>query len=377
MFYIVLLSLHTISLYQTMTQSTLKEIYIAIKKHLLYDKSVWKWCIIFTGINFSAYLFFNKIYYPLLIKSYSPKSFGISYYNIAIKSGVSTAFPQSLLSKSSSFRELYDESLYSRYKFWFNSKKAAGRFMSTCHAVLTVYNGLNCMNKLGITSYAISQGVDFIQPSIKTDHPLVLNVINMNMGYAIADIIIKNLPTPKNDMVFQLHHIMILCCGMALKYFNEGAPCWLLGYVYADIPTFIQHSAWFVKNRMDNLNVFKDLFNLESVKNGENVFEENEFERLENRIMKRVKVLNKTNRSLYLIWAILFLYVRCGVYTKVIPSYLWNSLQSDKFGLKENMILMSCQTIMIGIGYWWSYKLILKLQKELTKSPKIKDNLQS
>lgn len=337
----------------------------ALKDHFLYDKSVWKWCLMFASLNLGAYWFFNHIYYPSLVKSYSPRSFNIKY-NISMKSAVTTAFPQSILksaSSSSSIQETYDKSLFSEYKFWFNTKKAAGRFMSLSHAFLTVYNGLRCMKKLNITPYAISQGIDYIQPPIKTSNPLVSNVINMNMGYALADIIIKNYPTPKNDIAFQLHHVMIVACGVAMKYYDKGAAVWLMGYVYADIPTFIQHCGWYFKNRMDNLNIIKQLFNDDAVRFDDNIFDENELEEIENRINEKVKFLNKAERSIWLFWAALFLYVRIGVYSNMIP-YIRNSAKSPTFGVKETALSVGFGGTLLVIGYVWCFKLLRKIKRE-------------
>ena len=195
------------------------------------------------------------------------------------------------------------------------------------------------------------------------------------MGYAVADIIIKNYPTPKNDIAFQLHHIMIVACGVAMKYYDKGAAVWLMGYVYADIPTFIQHCGWYFKNRMDNLNIIKELYNTDTVKLNDNIFDENELQEIENRINAKVKFLKRAERSIWLFWAALFLYVRIGVYSNMIP-YIHKSAKSETFGVKETALSTVFGGTLLGIGYWWSFKLLRKIKREglWDNAPEIKPN---
>eukprot|EP01083_Nonionella_stella_P237638 833443_1 len=144
-------------------QMNLKQVIKILKQHLLIDKGIWKWCAVFTGIYIGSRLFFYRFYYPSILRTFSPPSFFESNRSsISHRLSISNAFPQALLRRLS-VEPLHSDSLYSQTTRRQNSESAAGKLMSLTHAIRTVYKGIHCMPKLGITPTTLSLGVDYIQ----------------------------------------------------------------------------------------------------------------------------------------------------------------------------------------------------------------------
>ena len=354
----------------------LQQVAKVIKTEVISDKSIWKWCAIFTSLCLGSRFIFYKLYYPRLLRTFSPPSFFTSSFNsnsinnkqaknmISHQSSISNAFPVSLLRRLS-VQPLHTESLYSSNTRWQNSLKASGKLMSLTHAILTVYKGFNVMKSLNITQESVAKGVDYRQPPIITkENSLVLDMVNMNTSYALIDLLLIYLPSPKGQSTYIIHHSMVILAGVLLKMFNEGAPIWLITYSYSDIPTIILHSLWFFRNIGGNLKAIRKLFMKQSVKESQYI-NNKDVDNLDVEIDANLKRIGKIEKVLFLGFSASFFYVRLYVFSKVIPLWLFNSLGSDRWSNDSKVVASGVISVLLGVGYLWSFKLVLKIKEVL------------
>ena len=214
------------------------------------------------------------------------------------------------------------------------------------------------MSTLNVTQNAVSSGIEHCR--LRSDHPLVLDILNMNISYCLIDLCIVYIPDP--NILFIAHHLMVAVAGTAIKHVNEGAAVWLIAFCYSDLPTIIFHSLWFARNIGKNLKALIALFDQKSVKESKYINEQMT-EALDVELHKNINLLDKIEKVLFLGFSASFLYVRCFIYSKTIPFWVWNSWQTNIVTLRWKIVASSSCGILMGVSYVWSYKLVMKMKE--------------
>jgi len=237
------------------------------------DKGFAKWLLIFGGISLTSRFFLYKIYYPTLIRYFSPQTSGaaifISYQPPSYGNGpnkrisVSQDLPPAIVRRES-VKPLFQKSLYNKDVRWKNSSQAASRVTALVNAVITAYTGFKVMKEFGITADLVRAGPD---ASSKDIPPVSLDLINMNMAYCAWDMfdILMN-DGLKNNEAYIFHHSLVDLAGFVMKKVNRCSEVWLFTYPWSDIPTIMMHSSWFARHAVQNLNGLFQLFKKKSVR---------------------------------------------------------------------------------------------------------------
>ena len=221
------------------------------------------------------------------------------------------------------------------------------------------------MDKFGLSPSIVAKGVDHAPLKTK-ENPQIVDMLNMNTGYILMDLALILLDKdPRTKIAFILHHIAVIAATTVIKIADEGSSIHMMLYTYADIPTVILHSLWFLRNLGMNLKSLFALFNKKSVKQSAFLDGHND---IDQEIEDNISRLDKIEKAMLLTFSASFIYVRCVVFTKILPLWYWNSLKSKRFGVTPKVIVTVFAGGLLGVGYMWSYKVTMKLLDGIDKT---------
>ena len=155
---------------------------------------------------------------------------------------------------------------------------------------------------------------------------------------------------------------VVISAGSMAKVFDDGSPIFLVLYTYSDIPTALLHSLWFLRNIGKNLKSLFALFSKASVKESEFMYGSQDFDA---EIDANNNMLGKIEKVLFAGFSASFFYVRCVLFTNVLPRWAWNSWRSPRYSKTIKYGALAVVSTILGMGYWWSYKLALKIWEVL------------
>ena len=146
-----------------------------------------------------------------------------------------------------------------------------------------------------------------------------------------------------------------------MKCITHGANVWIYTFTYAELPTCIMHSSWFVRNIANNLKKFESLI-CDASSNNKNNNNSNG-----NEVNKIIKKLMQTESILLAIFGISFLYVRAWLHTRVLVGYMV-SAYSNYCPMFDQTYKVFCYITGVGlnaVNFFWCYKIVAKAKREL------------
>ena len=171
-------------------------------------------------------------------------------------------------------------------------------------------------------------------------------------------------PEQGDSFAYFFHHSIVIIGALTLKHTNYGGDGWTFGYAYTDCATIILHISWFLQNTIGNYDSLLKLFQKKSIQRQVPNVNQNREMLLNN----SKKALNKYEKVVLLSFAMAFLYVRVYKLTKVVPLYVYNTINCDipEWTTFSRYLMAIGHAGILGVGYLWSSKIIVKLVGAIT-----------
>ena len=179
-----------------------------------------------------------------------------------------------------------------------------------------------------------------------------------------------------------VHHFLLISVAIAIKELEHGDNVWIYTFTYAEIPTFVLHFSWFIRNIANNTQEIENCMvsNLQTkielisrVNSDQNNNNKNSVDNINLKalIKKNWKLASyyqnmKTAETLcLLIFAAIFLYVREWVHLRVYIPYMYCSIHSPLYTNFYSAFCVICGISLCVVNILWGLKIVVKAKRDL------------